>query len=169
MHLEFLTSETHEEVERVSPGGRPAKDGTRVQVRLTDDQRDAILAAAIVENITTLSDAGAILAARAAEAVLAAAGPAGEAARAEVKARSTTRRAERPAPALDPFEVLLDGGPEALRQRLQQLQVEQLHDLIAHHGMDHDRRARRWTDPERLTERIIEHTVTRAAKGSALR
>ena len=47
--------------------GRPAKDGTRVQTRLTDVQRASILAAAEREGITTLSDAIAILATRAAE------------------------------------------------------------------------------------------------------
>lgn len=49
--------------------GRPAKDGTRVQTRLTAAQRASILTAAQHLGISNLSDAIAILATRHAEAV----------------------------------------------------------------------------------------------------
>jgi hypothetical protein len=75
----------------MSPGGPPAKEGTRVPIRLTAERRDTILKAAAAEGIANLSDATAILATRAAEAVLAAAGPLDPAA-----VGATVRRFPRP-------------------------------------------------------------------------
>src|SRR5690349_10402347 len=118
----------------MSPGGRPAKPGERTPVRLTEQQRSTILRAAAVEGINNLSDAAAIFATRAAEAVLAAAGPADLAAVADLATRGPGRRAARPAPALDPFEAYGQGGVEELRRQLDGLDVTQLQDLIRHFG-----------------------------------
>jgi hypothetical protein len=79
------------------------------------------------------------------------------------------RAGRREAGLIDPFEVLKAGGSEGLQERLAQLTVEQLKDVIAEHGMDRDRLAMKWKDSGRLIERIIETSVSRANKGHAFR
>lgn len=72
----------------------------------------------------------------------------------------------RPGP-FDPFAVYAESEEGGLRQRLEALDLEQLRDIIAEHGMDSDRLAMKWKDPQRVTDRIVERVVSRAAKGSA--
>lgn len=74
----------------------------------------------------------------------------------------------RPPGPFDPYKAYAEGGEE-LRRRLETCDVDQLKDIIAEHGMDHDRLALRWKAPERLIERIIETVATRATKGDAFR
>ena len=64
----------------------------------------------------------------------------------------------------DPYEVYAK-SKEALREHLEGCDVEQLKDIIAEHGMDHDRLALKWKSPQRLMERIIETVVARSRKG----
>ncbi len=79
------------------------------------------------------------------------------------------RRGGRRAPGrLDPFEVLAN-GEGILRQRLAELTIEELKDVVAEHGMDHSRLALRWRRPERLIELIVDQTKARLAKGDAFR
>ena len=59
----------------------------------------------------------------------------------------------------DPFEVFAAEGEEELRKRLSTLTLEQLRDIIAEHGMDHDRLAMKWKDPVRVIDRITEKVV----------
>lgn len=80
--------------------------------------------------------------------------------------RRTGRRAPGP---FDPFAVYGANGEDGLRQRLGALDLEQLRDIVAEHGMDHDRLAMKWKDPERVIGRIVERVMARAAKGSAFR
>lgn len=70
---------------------------------------------------------------------------------------------------LDPFALYANGGEDGLRTRLEALDLEQLRDIIAEHGMDHDRLAMKWKDQARVVERIVERVGTRSAKGSAFR
>ncbi|GAB6987873.1 hypothetical protein [Nocardioides pyridinolyticus] len=70
---------------------------------------------------------------------------------------------------LDPFAVYGDRGESGLRERLTELDLEQLRDIVAEHGMDHDRLAMKWKDPNRVIDRIIDKVAARAAKGSAFR
>lgn len=70
---------------------------------------------------------------------------------------------------IDPFAVFADGGEPALRGQLELLDLEQLRDIVAEHGMDHDRLALKWKDPNRVITRIVERVTARAAKGSAFR
>lgn len=74
----------------------------------------------------------------------------------------------RPPGPFDPYDAYAQ-GEETLRRVLQSCDVDQLKDIIAEHGMDHDRLALRWKTPERLVERIVETVVARAQKGDAFR
>jgi hypothetical protein len=80
------------------------------------------------------------------------------------------KRAPRRAPGIvDPFQIFSDTGEAGLRSRLNELTLEQLRDIVAEHGMDHDRLAMKWKDPGRVVDRILEKVSTRASKGSAFR
>lgn len=95
----------------------------------------------------------------------------GDAAPASVAvAPAPAKKSRRRAPGvLDPFAVYRDGDEAGLRARLGELDVEQLKDIIAEHGMDHDRLAMRWKTPKKLVDRVVEKVVAGAAKGSAFR
>ena len=75
----------------------------------------------------------------------------------------------RTAPVFDPFVIHGHDGPEILRQRLGELSVEQLKDIIAEHGMDRDKLAMKWKTPDRLIERITTTVNSRAQKGDVFR
>ncbi|MBF9134736.1 hypothetical protein I0C86_38270 [Plantactinospora sp. S1510] len=80
------------------------------------------------------------------------------------------RRSGRRAPGvLDPFAVFAERGEAGLRSTLAELDLEQLRDIVAEHGMDHDRLAMKWKDSSRVVDRIIEKVEARTAKGSAFR
>lgn len=79
------------------------------------------------------------------------------------------RSARRKPGVINPFAVYNDIGEEGLRLRLSELDLEELRDLIAEHGMDHDRLAMKWKDPKRVIDRIVEKVAARSAKGSAFR
>jgi hypothetical protein len=84
-------------------------------------------------------------------------------------ARSDRASGRRTAPVLDPFVVHREVGANGLRQRLSQLTVEQLKDIVAEHGMDRDKLAMKWKTPDRLIERITTTVVSRAQKGDVFR
>lgn len=84
----------------------------------------------------------------------------------ESKPRRTGRRT---AGVIDPFAVYGQDGEAGLRARLGQLDLEQLRDIVAEHGMDHDRLAMKWKDPNRVIDRIVEKVSARSTKGSAFR
>jgi hypothetical protein len=65
--------------------------------------------------------------------------------------------------------VMAESGEAGLRERLQALDLEQLRDIVAEHGMDHDRLALRWKDAGRVVDRIVEKVNGRNNKGSAFR
>lgn len=81
-------------------------------------------------------------------------------------ARRSNRR--KPGP-FDPFTIFAEGGGQGLHDRLAELDLEQLRDIVADHGMDHDRLAMKWKDPTRVIARIVERVAARASKGSAFR
>lgn len=81
----------------------------------------------------------------------------------------TKRGKNRRAPAvLDPVQVVREGEP-TLRGALSQLSLEQLRDIVAEYGMDHGRLVMKWVAPERVIDRIVEMSITRAHKGNAFR
>lgn len=69
----------------------------------------------------------------------------------------------------DPFAVYAEHGEAVLRERLEGLELEQLRNVVAEHGMDTDRLAMKWRDPDRVVNRIVERVVARAAKGDGFR
>lgn len=80
------------------------------------------------------------------------------------------RRANRRNPGpFDPFEVYADRKAAGLREALGSLELEQLRDIVAEHGMDNDRLAMKWKDPARVIDRIVDRVTTRVAKGSAFK
>lgn len=83
--------------------------------------------------------------------------------------RNRARSRRRAKGLIDPFAVFAESGVEGLRSRLESLDIEQLRDVVAEHGMDHDRLAMKWKDPQRVMDRIVERVEARAAKGSAFR
>lgn len=80
-----------------------------------------------------------------------------------------TRRARREPGPWDPYTVHAELGEDGLRQRLSELDLEQLRNIIAEHGMDTDRLAMKWRDPDRVVARIVDRVVERATKGDAFR
>jgi hypothetical protein len=77
------------------------------------------------------------------------------------------RPSNRRAPAkLDPVHLAREGNTE-LRDALSKLDLEQLRDVVADYGMDPGKLVLKWRDKERVIERIIEVSHSRAQKGSA--
>lgn len=78
-------------------------------------------------------------------------------------------RSPRRAPGIvDPFELYVS-GEDTLRQRLSDLTIDQLKDIIAEHGMDRDKLAMKWRTQNRLIDRIIETVKLRFNKGEVFR
>lgn len=117
----------------------------------------ALTTAVVAETARTPRFANALQAALAQSAELAAGQP---------RSRRPARRAPGP---IDPFAAYAGGGEAGLREQLLALDLEQLRDIVAQHGMDHDRLAMKWKDPARVIDRIVDRVTSRAAKGSAFR
>ena len=86
-----------------------------------------------------------------------------------VHMKPRAKRARRAPGPWDPFAVYADVGEAGLREQLSRLELEQLRDIIAEHGMNTDGLAMRWTKPDRVVSRIVDRVVDRAAKGDAFR
>ncbi|MEV3901748.1 hypothetical protein AB0K11_05435 [Mycobacterium sp. NPDC050551] len=95
--------------------------------------------------------------------------PAAPAADVTNTAAPAKRSKRRPSGLFDPFAVYRESGEDGLRSRLSELNPDQLKDIIAEHGMDHDRLAMRWKTPKKLIDRIVEKVTAAVAKGSAFR
>src|SRR4051812_21139225 len=67
----------------------------------------------------------------------------------------------RPPGVLDPFAVYKEGA-KRLQDKLGELDVDQLKDVIAEHGMDASRLAAKWKTPERLIDLIMSTVSSRA-------
>ncbi len=74
----------------------------------------------------------------------------------------------RPPATFDPVQVFRE-GELALRSALEKLSLDQLRDIIAEYGMDPGRQVVKWKAPERVIDRIVEMSATRAHKGDAFR
>ncbi|TCM80016.1 hypothetical protein EV216_12154 [Rhodovulum steppense] len=69
---------------------------------------------------------------------------------------------------LDPVSVARE-GEAALRERLAALSFEQLRDIVADYGMDPGKLVMKWKDQARVLDRIVEVSISQAAKGDAFR
>ena len=79
------------------------------------------------------------------------------------------RRGGRRTPAvLDPIELAAQ-GEGALRERLSDLDLELLLDIVAQYGMDPGKLVMKWRDQDRVIDRIVELSLARATKGDAFR
>lgn len=107
--------------------------------------------------------------ARFANSLQAAIAPAQTDGRGRLPAAAAKRSGRRAPGVLDPFAVYAESGETGLRDRLGQLDLEQLRDILAEHGMDHDRLAMKWKDTARVIDRIVDKVASRATKGSAFR
>ena len=83
--------------------------------------------------------------------------------------KAWTRRSARRKPGLfDPMVVYRE-RPEGLSRRLGDLSLEELKDIIAEHGMDRTKLARKWKEKDRLIELILNAVKSRSQKGDAFR
>jgi hypothetical protein len=83
-------------------------------------------------------------------------------------AASGRRRHRRDPAPFDPF-VVYQVGEHALRARLDELDVEQLKDIVAEHGMDGAKLAMKWKSADRLIELIVASITSRSRKGDVFR
>ncbi|HNX29459.1 MAG TPA: hypothetical protein PKN87_08645 [Syntrophomonadaceae bacterium] len=67
---------------------------------------------------------------------------------------------------VDPF-ILLEQGIDAFKGALELLDIEELKDVIAEHGMDSAKLAMKWKDRNRLINHIIDTTQRRSSRGEA--
>lgn len=82
------------------------------------------------------------------------------------KATSSRAAHRRATAVLDPISLARE-GEDALRSRLGALTLEQLKDIVAEYGMDPGKLVMKWKTPDRVIDRIVEYSVTRAKKGEA--
>lgn len=92
----------------------------------------------------------------------------GQAEKPQSRPLSRRRGGRRPAGVLDPF-ALCQRGEEELRRQLQALEIEQLKDIVAEHGMDSSKLAMKWRAPGRLIDLIVDTAKARLGKGDAFR
>jgi hypothetical protein len=78
------------------------------------------------------------------------------------------RAGRRAAGVLDPFAVDQE-GEGVLRTRLSALNLDELKDIVAEHGMDPSKLAMKWKKPERLVDLIATTVRDRLHKGDAFR
>ena len=76
-------------------------------------------------------------------------------------------RRRRPA-AIDPIQLATRSEHE-LREALATLTLDQLKDIVAEYGMDRDKLVMKWKKNDRVVEKIVEISISRAHKGDAFR
>ena len=79
------------------------------------------------------------------------------------------RKGGRRAPALVDPVAIAESGPAALRDALEPLDLAQLLDIVAEYGMDPGKLVMKWKDRDKVIERIVEVSISRATKGDAFR
>jgi len=85
-------------------------------------------------------------------------------------ARNSRRQRSRRTPALfDPVGAYQEGGEDTLRVKLAGLDIEQLKDIVADHGMDQSRLVMKWTTAAKIIDHIVSTSCARAKKGNAFR
>lgn len=96
-------------------------------------------------------------------------GAAFDAKRANKSPMDDERKGGRRAPAvLDPIDLARQ-GERPLRDKLVDLDLERLLDVVAQYGMDPGKLVMKWKDRNRVIDRIVEISLSRATKGDAFR
>jgi|TARA_R110001599_G_scaffold256968_4_gene457341 hypothetical protein len=80
-----------------------------------------------------------------------------------------TRKGGRRTPALIDPVAIAQSGSEELHSALQDLDLEQLLDIVAEYGMDPGKLVMKWKDKNRIIDRVVEISISRATKGDAFR
>jgi len=75
---------------------------------------------------------------------------------------------KRNAAILNPVELAMNNDL-SLKDKLDDLTIEQLKDIIAEYGMDNARLAMKWRNEEKLIQLILETAQRRSTKGDAFR
>jgi hypothetical protein len=70
---------------------------------------------------------------------------------------------------VDVFEIFSQGGEEALRNRLDLLELNALRRIVRHHGLDPSKLAEKWKNKERLISLIVDRVASRSEKGKAFK
>ncbi len=83
--------------------------------------------------------------------------------------RQAVRKGGRRAAALfDPIAKASE-GKDGLYAALSACELEQLLDIVAEYGMDPGKLVMKWKDKDRIIDRIVDVSITRATKGDAFR
>lgn len=69
---------------------------------------------------------------------------------------------------INPIQLVIDGDG-TINEKLEQLSIDELKDIIAEHGMDNAKLAMKWKNKERLVTFILETAQRRSKKGDAFR
>ncbi|GGE36484.1 hypothetical protein GCM10011360_25330 [Primorskyibacter flagellatus] len=80
-----------------------------------------------------------------------------------------TRKGGRRAPAVVDPVAIAESDPTGLRNALEPLELGQLLDIVAEYGMDPGKLVMKWKDRNKVIERIIDVSTSRATKGDAFR
>lgn len=83
-------------------------------------------------------------------------------------AKTGRRGGRRPPARLDPV-ALAPSGEFAVRDALRPLELDLLLDIVAEYGMDPGKQVMKWKDRDRVIDRIVELSMSRATKGDAFR
>ena len=86
----------------------------------------------------------------------------------DVPAAGRKKKTAEPVP-FDVFQVFLGEGEEALRQRLETLELKALKGIVSRHGFDPSNLAQRWRKKEKLIDLIVERVAARSEKGRVFR
>lgn len=82
---------------------------------------------------------------------------------------SGARKGGRRAPAVIDPVAMAETDPQGLRKALEPLSSSQLLDIVAEYGMDPGKLVMKWKDRDKIIERIVDISMSRATKGDAFR
>ncbi|EPO5341455.1 hypothetical protein ACUB1R_001588 [Klebsiella oxytoca] len=68
---------------------------------------------------------------------------------------------------IDPIEIYRQSNKQNLEVELSKLDIEQLKDIVAEYGMDSQKLIMKWKQKEKIENKIVEITQSRAEKGTA--
>ncbi|EDH0695994.1 TPA: hypothetical protein N3A45_000218 [Salmonella enterica subsp. salamae serovar [1],40:z35:e,n,x,z15] len=68
---------------------------------------------------------------------------------------------------IDPIEIYRQSNKQNLEVELSKLDIEQLKDIVAEYGMDSQKLIMKWKQKEKIANKIVEITQSRAEKGTA--